>query len=69
MEGIRVGQNRKIAQSEKNPNCDKLNYHQQRGKNESHKIVVAAYASFTWQDFTVIIVDASGTAEPGDVEG
>lgn len=46
MEGIRVGQNRKIAQSEKNPNCDKLNYHQQRGKNESHKIVVAAYASF-----------------------
>ncbi len=33
------------------------------------KNVAAAFASFTWQDFTGVIVQASGITEPGDVEG
>lgn len=59
----------KLLNQKNPPNCVKFNYHQQGGKNESRKNVVAAYASFTWQDFTAITVDASGTPEPGDVEG
>lgn len=45
------------------------NYHQQGEKNKSRKNVAAAYASFRWQDFTAINVDASGSPRPSDVEG
>lgn len=37
----------KLLNQKNPPNCVKFNYHQQGGKNESRKNVVAAYASFT----------------------
>lgn len=57
------------ARNKNNSKCDKFNYHQQGVKSEPSKNVAAASASFAWQNFSAIIVDASGTPQAGDVEG
>lgn len=58
-------------------NHDRSHCHKWGGKTDSsqqtsaqsEKNVAAPSASFTWQDFTAIIVHASGSTESGDVEG